>query len=36
MGELIDGETVDEFLLVVEPIGKNIGKSKRNEKNQGQ
>jgi hypothetical protein len=34
MRELIDRETVYEFLLVVEPIGKDVGKSKRNEKDQ--
>ncbi|KAF9643399.1 hypothetical protein BDM02DRAFT_3132454 [Thelephora ganbajun] len=28
-------EAMDEFLLVVEPIGKDIGKSERNEKYQG-
>lgn len=36
MRELIDGETVDEFLLVVEPIDKDIGKGERNEKDQSQ
>lgn len=36
MGKLVDCETVDEFLLVVESIGKHIGKSERDKKYQGQ
>ena len=36
MREFIDGETVYGFLLVVEPIDKDVGKGKGDKENQGQ
>jgi hypothetical protein len=34
MRELVYGESVGGFLLIVEPIGKDIGKGERNEEYQ--
>lgn len=36
MREFINGETVHGFLLVAEPIGKDVGKSEGDKENQGQ
>ena len=36
MREFIDGETMHGFLLVAESIGEDIGKSERDEEDQGQ
>ena len=36
MRELIDGETMDEFLLVEEPIGKDIRKGEGDEEDERQ
>jgi hypothetical protein len=36
MGEFVDDETMDGFLLVVESIGEDVGESERDEENQGQ
>ena len=35
MREFIEGETVHRLLLVVEPVGEDIGKSEGDEENQG-
>ena len=36
MREFIDGETVDGFLLALEPVGKDIGECEGNKEDQGQ
>lgn len=36
MREFIDGETVHGFLLIAEPVGKDVGKCERDEEDQGQ
>ena len=36
MREFINGETVDGFLLALEPVGKDVGKGKGNKEDQGQ
>jgi len=36
MREFINGETMYGFLLVAEPIGKDVGKSEGDKENQGQ
>ena len=36
MREFIDGETMDRLLLILEPIGEDVGKGEGNKEDQGQ